>query len=216
MLLRSASLVAAVAALAVSACAGSNHTSGSPGLPPMATRSFALDGGQLVARALPPRTIGEELPSEGVGSVHSAPWGAVVGGFTQMRYAQVLAFPPGTILHVHNLSNTTAHTLDVVEVIAKAPARFPQSPSLAVAAAGHGVLGKGYASGIIQPGKSITVKLLKPGIYLIGCAFHYSLGMRDVLIVRKGAKPGPQGTPAPQPTATPSTAPSSSPPGGGW
>ncbi len=39
-----------------------------------------------------------------------------------------------------------------------------------------------YASGTINPGASVTVTLSKPGIYLIGCAFHYiELNMRDVI-----------------------------------
>jgi plastocyanin len=56
-------------------------------------------------------------------------------------------------------------------------------------------LQKGYASGAIQPGKSVTVVLSKPGNYLIGCAFHYHEGMQDVIVVKKNATPGPQGTP---------------------
>jgi protein SCO1/2 len=65
---------------------------------------------------------------------------------------------------------------------------------------GNGVLGVGYASGIINGGKSVTVKLTKPGIYLIGCAFHYlSNQMRDVIEVATGATPGPTASPGPGP-----------------
>ncbi len=53
---------------------------------------------------------------------------------------------------------------------------------------------KGYASGSINPGSSITVLLKKKGIYLIGCAFHYGSGMHDVLVVAPHATPGPQAT----------------------
>jgi plastocyanin len=49
----------------------------------------------------------------------------------------------------------------------------------------------GYASGSIAPGKSVTVTLSNTGIYLIGCAFHYSEGMQDVIEVKAHATPGP-------------------------
>jgi protein SCO1/2 len=62
------------------------------------------------------------------------------------------------------------------------------------------VLGVGYASGIINGGKSVTVKLTNPGIYLIGCAFHYlSNQMRDIIEVATGATPGPTASPGPGP-----------------
>jgi hypothetical protein len=67
---------------------------------------------------------------------------------------------------------------------------------------GDGKLEEGYASGEIKPGGSVTVTLVKEGIYLVGCAFHYSSGMQDVLVVSKTAKPGPQAT-APKAAATP-------------
>ncbi len=44
------------------------------------------------------------------------------------------------------------------------------------------------------PGKSVTVTLGTSGMYLIGCHFHYHEGMQDVLVVAKGATPGPQAT----------------------
>ena len=44
--------------------------------------------------------------------------------------------------------------------------------------------------------------LSKDGIYLIGCAFHYHAGMRDVFLVGKYARPGPQATAAPTSTPT--------------
>jgi plastocyanin len=62
-------------------------------------------------------------------------------------------------------------------------------------AQGNGKLKKGYASGVIMSGKSVTLTLAKPGIYLIGCFFHYGEGMRDVLVVSAKATPGPEATP---------------------
>ena len=91
-------------------------------------------------------------------------------------------------------------------MISGPPAVFPANPNLSIPAKGDGKLEAGYASGPISPGKSVTVTLVKAGTYEIGCAFHYGEGMRDVLVVKNGAKPGPQATP-PSPKVTPRTNP---------
>jgi hypothetical protein len=169
-----------------------------------------IDDTLSIAATLPSDTIGEELPREGLGDISSPLWHANLGGFTQRDYSEALAFPPGTKITIRNLSKTTPHTLDVIAEIKGPPAAFPAHPTLSLAARGGDKLQAGYASGIIQPGHSITV-VLKKGIYLIGCAFHYSQGMHDVIVVEDGAKPGPQATPLPTPSPTPSPSPSPSP-----
>jgi plastocyanin len=192
----------AAAGLAVSACGG-HATNGN--LVPMGGNTFMLprtDDDLVMFATLPKDTIGEELPKEGLGTIKSAKWGAVLGGFTQQRYSQSLGFPPGTKITIRNLSASITHTLDVVKVISGPPADFPKNPKLSVSARGGGKLESGYASGPIKPGKSVTVTLVKEGVYLIGCAFHYSFGMHDVLVVRKFAAHGPQATP-PSSTPTP-------------
>jgi plastocyanin len=200
-----AALSVAFVALVVVACGGRN---GSGSLMPTSNSySFPSVNSDLVITAVvPPRTIGEELPSEGLGTVKSGYWEATLGGYTQTRYSQALGFPPGTKITIRNLSKTTEHTLDVVKKISGPPADFPKNPKLSIPPKGDRKLEVGYASGPIKPGKSRTVTLVTPGIYLIGCAFHYSQGMHDVLRVAKGAKPGPQATPpskgGPSPTPT--------------
>ena len=139
-------------------------------------------------------TIMEELPGEGLGVVSDPYWKANLGGYTQQTYSQALGFPPGTKLTITNISHSVTHTLNVVKKIKKPPADFPGSPTLSMTPSG-GKLQKGYASGPIKPGSSVTVTLGKTGIYLIGCAFHYHSGMQDVLVVSKTATPGPQATP---------------------
>jgi plastocyanin len=139
---------------------------------------------------LPANTIGEELPSEGVHTKTDPTWG-LVGGFTQTTTAQVLAFPPNTTVTIMNLSSSLSHTLDVVKKVTSPPANFPPNPMLSTQPQGNGILGVGYASGAIRPGKTITVKLSKKGTYLIGCAFHYHEGMQDVIRVNAKATPGP-------------------------
>ncbi len=157
---------------------------------------------------LPKNTVGEELPSAGLGTYNSTFWKATVGGFTQTQYSQTLGFPPDTKITLHNLSKTTPHTLNVIEEIKGPPVHYPAKPNLLTSPNGHGIMGTGYRSGIVQPGKSITITLSKAGTYIIGCAFHYSEGMRDVLVVKKGAVPGKEASPPPKATPTPSTGPS--------
>jgi len=151
---------------------------------------FAPSLGLHAPALLPKNTIGEELPGEGVGTKTDPTWG-LVGGFTQTSKAQVLAFPPGSKITIRNLSRSIPHTLNVVVAGAKPPAKFPSNPTLSFAPKGNGKLALGYASGQINPGSTVSVTLSKAGTYLIGCAFHYSEGMRDVIRVVAGATPGP-------------------------
>jgi hypothetical protein len=146
---------------------------------------------QLPDARLPKHTIGEELPTEGLGYKTDPTWGKV-GGFTQTRKSQVLAFPPGTTITIRNLSKVNAHTLNVIGSVKKPPVKWPANPNFSFSAHGNGKLALGYASGNLSPGQTVKVKLVKAGIYLIGCAYHYvSNQMRDVLIVKPGATPGP-------------------------
>ena len=174
----------------------------------------ALGGDMMIAATLPKHAIGFDLPSV-LGSIYVKGMHAYVAGFTQSHYSQELAYPPGTKITIWNLSKTNDHTLNVVMLVKNPPPAFPANPKLSTAAHGGDVFGEGYASGVMKPGAWKSIVLQKPGTYIIGCAFHYSYGMRDVIRVEKGAAPGPQATAPPKATATPSTAPSGS-GGGGW
>jgi plastocyanin len=210
-------LALGLAAAALSACGG--HSA--PGLsgPGGSYMLPSIDRDLAISASLPKHTIGAELPSEGLGRIDMKSWRATVGGYTQMTRSQILAFPPGTTITVRNLSKVNQHTLDVVKVITGHVADFP-SVNPPVAAHGGDKLAAHYASGVINPGRSVTVHLDKEGTYLIGCAFHYNYApspMRDILIVSKKAKPGPQATadPTTAPTSKPTSMPTS-PGGGGW
>ena len=142
--------------------------------------------------AVPPKTIGIELPGEGLGTVDDAKYG-LVGGYTQKTRSQIVAFKPGITITLLNLSHSIPHTLNVFSVYG-----FPKNPTLNTTASG-GPFQLGYRSGTLFPGKSVTVTLSKPGIYFVGCAFHYPdvPSMRDVIKVLANATPGPQATPTP-------------------
>lgn len=184
-----------LAAAALAACAGQyggSSTANGSAIPGMSDLKIiaTLPNGTT-------STVSEELPGEGLGTINDSFWKATLGGYTQEQFSQALGFPPGTKLTIMNISKDISHTLDVVAKIKKAPAKFPASPKLPMQASG-GNFGKGYASGVLKPGGSVTVTLAKAGIYLFGCAFHYHEGMQDVIVVKTGATPGPQATAPPQ------------------
>jgi plastocyanin len=213
-----ASLSTVLVACTLVACGGgvaTQNAGSSYAMPMMAGHAMAAGDELAIMATMPGDSVGEELPDEGIGTADHKPWGKV-GGYTQTQRAQTLAFPPGTVITVHNLSKTNEHTFNFVEAVKSAPAHFPTNVNLAVNAHGNGEFGPGFASGPIAPGGSVKVKLSKAGTYLIGCAFHYSEGMQDVIVIKDAAKPGPQGTPIPAATTSPQ--PTSTPPsgGGGW
>lgn len=158
-------------------------------------------GGGGSPSPLPSSAIGVAIPSQKMGVVNDPVWGSV-GGYTQAQTSQVLAFPPGAKITITNLSSSTPHTLNVIAMSSGPPPNWPSNPSLSFSPLGNGVLGAGYASGTLNGGQSVTVKLTKPGIYLIGCAFHYvSNQMRDVIEVVASATPGPTASPGSGPYA---------------
>src|ERR1700722_8816016 len=164
---RLAALSLAIAAATLAACAGGGSGTGASGANTVLLPSYNKN--VAVFATLPQDTIGEELPSEGLGSINDKHWKATLGGFTQTSFSQALGFPTGTKITLENLSKNISHTMDVVKKIKKGPAKFPASPSLPTSARGGGVLGAKFASGILTPGKSVSVSLSKPGIYLFGC-----------------------------------------------
>ncbi len=186
-----AAAAVALAAAALAACAGqsgsgANGSSALPGAPALQITATLPDGKT--------GTIMEELPGEGLGTIKDSHWQATLGGYTQQQFSQALGFPVKTKLTIKNISKSIHHTFNVVAKISGPPAQFPSNPSLSQNPSG-GPLKKGYASGVINAGSSVTVVAKKAGIYLFGCAFHYHSGMQDVIVIGKGATPGPQATP---------------------
>ncbi len=124
--------------------------------------------------------------------VFSDPTFGNVSGFTQQQRAQVLGLSPGTQVIITN-NDTVSHTFNV---FAAFPTPGPQSTA---AAPNGGVLGVGYQSGVLAAGQStgtLTVTSSTGNLFII-CGIHFSMGMRDGMIVQVGATPGPQATPAP-------------------
>ncbi|HET7814071.1 MAG TPA: hypothetical protein VFL13_06830 [Candidatus Baltobacteraceae bacterium] len=173
-----------VAAAALAACGGGYGGGG----------GYVAPGGGNGGGGVGALTIGFALPDGAIGTVSTPPFGTV-GGYTQKVYSQVLAFPPGTVVTLKNLSSGTPHTLNVLSMSA-----FPATPaSLSTTASGSSTLDANFKSGTINPGGTMSVTLANAGTYYIGCAYHYndSVSMRDVLEVSSSATPGPQATAQP-------------------
>jgi protein SCO1/2 len=154
-------------------------------------------GGGGTPSPLPSGGIGVAIPTGKIGVENDPVWGTV-SGYTQEQTSQIMAFPPGATVMITNLSSTTPHTLNVIAVGATPPPNWPTNPSLSFSPSGNGVLGADYASGSLNPGSSVKVKLSNPGVYLLGCAYHYiEFNMRDVIQVVTGATPGPTASPGP-------------------
>lgn len=138
-------------------------------------------------------TIGFAQPDGTIGVVNDPTFGTV-GGFTQNVYSQTIAFPPGTVVTLRNLSAATDHTLNVLSTTG-----FPAAPSLPTTASGGSTLAAGYTSGTVHGGGTLSLTLANAGTYYIGCAYHYmdAISMRDVIQVSTTATPGPQATPQP-------------------
>jgi cytochrome oxidase Cu insertion factor (SCO1/SenC/PrrC family) len=157
--------------------------------------SINSGGGGPTPSPPPSNGIGVGIPTGTIGVEDDPVWGTV-SGYTQNKTSQVLAYPPGATVAVTNLSSTSPHTLNVIGVASSPPPNWPKNPSLSFYPSGNGVIGSNYASGTINPGKSVKIKLTNPGTYLIGCAFHYiEFSMRDVIEVVAGATPGPTASP---------------------
>jgi hypothetical protein len=176
------SALAAIAALA--ACGGGG--SGGGGTPANNSPNPPVSTQQVVLIALPTSSMGYETSSFGL-----------IGGYTQHKRSQTLAFAPGQQVMFKNAQATGAgappHTLGDTGAQS-----FISNPPLSTQGTGGSTFGPGYQTGAIAPGNSVGPVTLTAGTYYIGCAFHYSsLGMRDVLTVSPQAAPGPQATTAP-------------------
>jgi cytochrome oxidase Cu insertion factor (SCO1/SenC/PrrC family) len=159
--------------------------------------SISGGGGGGTPSPFPSGGIGVGIPTGKIGVENDPVWGTV-SGYTQQQTSQILAFPPGATITISNLSSNTPHTLNVIGVGGTPPPNWPQNPSLSFSPSGNGVMGADYASGSLNPGSSVKVKLSNPGVYLVGCAYHYiEFSMRDVIQVVAGATPGPTASPGP-------------------
>jgi hypothetical protein len=194
MRLRSSAGRCAIPAFALlAACNGGNSSGSAAAVPaPGATATPAATAAPTpTATVSTQQVIRMALPSSAIGTVNDPTFGTV-GGYTQSTYSQVMAFAPGAQVMIQNAqSSSTPHTLGVF-----ATASFPPGQgNLSFTASGGSTLAQGYQTGTVAAGSMVGPVTLQAGTYYIGCAYHYSIGMRDVIVVAANATPGTQATP---------------------
>ncbi len=121
-------------------------------------------------------------------------WGTV-SGYTQSEdVASAGLYPPGAKITIKNLSQTTPHTLNVVGTATDRPALSAKSEPFVLSQRQRRARPEVLRAERSTPARSVTVTLSKPGIYLIGCAFHYiEFNMRDVIQVSRERDAGTHG-----------------------
>lgn len=93
----------------------------------------------------------------------------------------VVTIPVGSGVRFVNVDNTT-HTVTAIPGASTFPADSPFSASALQPGATSDISGV-WGAGVLQPGGSSGVFVAnQAGTYLYGCFFHYSGGMRGVII----------------------------------
>src|SRR5260370_32905124 len=114
---RIAALVLVAMAASLAACGGGGGAGGYGGGSTGSTGGNAPTG-------VSGFTVGFAQPDGTIGVVNDPSFGTV-GGYTQNVYSQTIAFAPGTVVTLRNLSAPTAQTLNVLSTTS-----YPPSPSL--------------------------------------------------------------------------------------
>ena len=94
-----------------------------------------------------------------------------------------ITIPVGSGVRFVNVDNTT-HTVTAIPGASTFPSISPFSASALQPGATSELSGV-WGAGVLQPGAASGVFVANtPGTYLYGCFFHYSGGMRGVIIAR--------------------------------
>jgi plastocyanin len=96
---------------------------------------------------------------------------------------EVITVPVGSGVRFVNVDNTT-HTVTAIPGASTFPSTSPFSASALQPGSTSDISGA-WGAGVLQPGStSGTFVVNAPGTYLYGCFFHYSGGMRGVIIAQ--------------------------------
>ena len=179
-------VLAAIAATSISACAGGSTYGANPyvgnpgghgGHPSNCTTSIAPAGAEV---------IGVDLSTT---QCNDSTFAQVLGYFggTAAVQSQVISVThsPSDMIQFENVDTGTQHT---ASSLGPWTGSYPGgSPSQAAtpSPAGTDISAAGFTSGVLNPGQLSNAYVADvPGMYVIGCAFHYSFGMRTVIIVQ--------------------------------
>jgi plastocyanin len=91
----------------------------------------------------------------------------------------------GTTIQFQDVENGTPHTAaDLGVWTGNYPSQGPNAAATP-SPAGTDISAAGFTTGFLNgPSSSALYAANIPGIYVFGCAFHYSIGMRTVIIVQ--------------------------------
>jgi plastocyanin len=178
-------VLAAFAATYISACAGgstygANPFAGNPGVgghPTNCTTSVAPAGAEV---------IGVDLSTT---SCNDSTFHQVLGYFggTAAAQSQVVSIThsPSDTIQFENVDSGTPHTASSLGPWTGSYHGAPPDPSATPSPAGTDISAAGFTSGSLNPGQLSNAYVADvPGMYVFGCSYHYSIGMRTVLIVQ--------------------------------
>ena len=130
--------------------------------------------------------IGVDLSTS---SCDDSTYGQILGYFggSTKTMTQVVSITEsaGDTVEFENVDSGTAHTANNLGTwTGSFPANGPSVPANP-SPAGTDISAAGFTTGVLNPGETSPAYVADvPGIYVFGCAFHYSIGMRTVIIVQ--------------------------------
>jgi plastocyanin len=91
----------------------------------------------------------------------------------------------GTTVQFQDVESGTPHTAADLGVWTGGYPNMGPNPGATSSPAGTDISATGFTTGFLNGGSaSAKYAANVPGIYVFGCAFHYSIGMRTVIIVQ--------------------------------
>jgi plastocyanin len=181
--------VTTASVLAIALLAGcSGGASSTPAIgAPAEPQSIAFnDDGFVDSASATTSAIGINLSGEKSGN--SKPYGKLLGYFpgTKIKTSQVVTLHSGQTVVFHNLDSSLTHTASLLGDASKSHAPWPTSfdGSEAQSPAKTDISTTDFSTGPLSPHKnSLKYTANVPGFYMFGCFFHYTFGMRDIIIV---------------------------------
>jgi plastocyanin len=181
-------VLAALAATSIAACAGGSTYGANPyvgnpgggnggGHPTNCTTSVAPAGAEV---------IGVDLSTT---SCDDSTFAQVLGYFggTAAVQSQVIHITrsPSDSIQFENVDSGTPHTASSLGPWTGSYPGGSPSQSATPSPAGTDISAAGFTSGSLNPGQLSNAYVANvPGMYVFGCAYHYPIGMRTVIIVQ--------------------------------
>lgn len=180
-------VLVALAATSLSDCAGGSTYGANPyvgtpgggngGHPTNCTTSVAPAGTEVIGVDLSTTSCNDSTFHQVVG---------YFGGTTAVQ-SQVITIThsPSDKIQFENVDSGTPHTASGVGPWTGSYPGGSPNPSATPSPAGTDISAAGFTSGSLNPAQISNAYVADvPGMYIIGCGYHYSIGMRTVIIVQ--------------------------------